>query len=361
MSMEAVGLTGIDSAVYEASIRFPGRTAVELAALADQTQHLTRQALARLVSYGLVSLTPERRPRYSPTPPDTALTALIHQHEEDLSAVRVAARKLAILYEQSQPNEQVSGLVQVVEGRDAITRVSWQLIAGALDQIRWFDRPPYPNDPPNALLDAEKAALQRGVPIRMIFAKAGIAWPGRLDELHDMAGCGEQIRVLPELPVKMGIIDERLAILPVITPSHSHDAAYLVHRSSLLDALTALFEHRWADALPLPTFLARPDATPGQQEETQAAPTKQQARLLVMLSAGLPDDAMARATGWSLRTVQRRLHDLMDSLGVQTRFQAGMAAHARGWIGPQDPNDPTSSRGESAARPNTPRQTPATR
>src|SRR6185437_3497384 len=155
----------------------------------------------------------------------------------DLFSVRTAARKLATLYAESDPTQQPCGLVQVVEGREALTRISWQLIAGAQDQIRWFDRPPYPNDPPNALLDAERAALKRGVPVRMIFAKPGVAWPGRLDDLADMARYGEQIRVAPDLPVKMGIIDDSLAILPVITPSHSDDAAYLVHRSALLDAL----------------------------------------------------------------------------------------------------------------------------
>jgi len=67
---------------------------------------------------------------------------------------------------------------------------------------------------------------------------------------------------------------------------------------------------------------ARPAGTP--DESTRA--------LLALLAAGLTDEAIARSLGISLRTVQRRIHDLMETLGATTRFQAGMAARERGWV-----------------------------
>ena len=42
--------------------------------------------------------------------------------------------------------------------------------------------------------------------------------------------------------------------------------------------------------------------------------------------------AVARNLGLSLRTVRRRIAALMNDLGVDTRFQAGVEAARRGWL-----------------------------
>jgi DNA-binding NarL/FixJ family response regulator len=55
-------------------------------------------------------------------------------------------------------------------------------------------------------------------------------------------------------------------------------------------------------------------------------------RILVLLAAGATDDAIGRATGRSMRTVQRRIRELMQLAGAQTRFQLGMAATHRRWV-----------------------------
>lgn len=47
---------------------------------------------------------------------------------------------------------------------------------------------------------------------------------------------------------------------------------------------------------------------------------------------GSKDEALARQLGVSLRTVRRRVADLMDEFGATTRFQAGMEAVRRGLV-----------------------------
>jgi DNA-binding NarL/FixJ family response regulator len=54
--------------------------------------------------------------------------------------------------------------------------------------------------------------------------------------------------------------------------------------------------------------------------------------ILELLMLGAKDEAIARHLGVSLRTVRRRVADLMDDLGTGTRFQAGMEAVRRGWL-----------------------------
>ena len=50
------------------------------------------------------------------------------------------------------------------------------------------------------------------------------------------------------------------------------------------------------------------------------------------LAAGAKDEQIARTLGISLRTVRRRVADLLIELGVDTRFQAGVEAVRRGWL-----------------------------
>ncbi|NLW99383.1 MAG: hypothetical protein GXY39_06705 [Actinomycetales bacterium] len=55
-----------------------------------------------------------------------------------------------------------------------------------------------------------------------------------------------------------------------------------------------------------------------------------EARLIDLMALGLKDEAIARTLGISLRTIRRRIADLMAEHGVETRFQLGAALHARG-------------------------------
>lgn len=109
------------------------------------------------------------------------------------------------------------------------------------------------------------------------------------------------------------------------TPS----AAYLIHPSSLLDALAALFEAYWSRSVPL-NLSGVWDGAAGQADRDGI--TSADHRILALLAAGATDDAIDRATGRSMRTVQRRIRELMLLAGAQTRFQLGMSASQRGWV-----------------------------
>jgi DNA-binding NarL/FixJ family response regulator len=72
-----------------------------------------------------------------------------------------------------------------------------------------------------------------------------------------------------------------------------------------------------------------PATDPGHK---RSAPAAEDAHLLALMAAGLKDEVVARRLGLSLRTVRRRIANLMDELGADTRFQAGLEAARRGWL-----------------------------
>jgi DNA-binding NarL/FixJ family response regulator len=138
-----------------------------------------------------------------------------------------------------------------------------------------------------------------------------------------MIAAGEQARLTENVPVKMFIADNRLGLIP-LEVAGSADASLLIHESSMLDTLIALFDLVWERAIPI--------HADGEPSAPGTGPGDDESALLGLLAAGLTDSAIARHLGTHPRTVQRRVRELLDRLGAGTRFQAGLQAVRRGWL-----------------------------
>ena len=132
------------------------------------------------------------------------------------------------------------------------------------------------------------------------------------------ASIGEQIRVVPEVPTRLAVIGNR-AMVPE-PPGLSSERRILVRQPAVVDMFRAYFEALWDRAVAVPA-LERGGATPDLDE-----------LLLAQLAEGAKDEQIARILGISLRTVRRRVAAMMDELGVDSRFQAGVEAVRRGWL-----------------------------
>lgn len=137
--------------------------------------------------------------------------------------------------------------------------------------------------------------------------------------LQARARQGEEVRVIDDLPTRLLVIRGSHAVLP--EPLGLRDEPrLLIRQPSIVGALTLLFEGYWEKSTPLP------DLEPGHPR------LGLRSSLLAQLAAGRKDEQIARTLGLGLRTVRRRVADLMIELGVDTRFQAGVEAARRGWL-----------------------------
>ena len=93
--------------------------------------------------------------------------------------------------------------------------------------------------------------------------------------------------------------------------------------SGLLDLVNAMFEEAWSNAPRL--FAERAEVV-----EPVEAPVDRD--LLKLLLLGLTDAAAGAQLGISVRTVQRRVAELMELAEVTTRIQLGAEAVRRGWV-----------------------------
>jgi DNA-binding transcriptional regulator GbsR (MarR family) len=325
--LDAVGMPPIDGALYAILVRHPRTTAAELSEQCGLSVQLVSRALSRLTANGMTSRVPGRPARYLAAAPDIALGTLLARKEAELRGARATVHRLTEVFREASRFTHPAELVEVVTGVENINNRVGHLQASARAEIKGFDKPPYVRSPGHNH-GAEHQRLVEGIRYRVIYDREALAWPGRLaGDILPSSAQGEVGRVRPELPMKLILADDRMAIIPISSSEHVVDAAYVIHPSALLEALVTLFEAEWARAQPLAQAIGRaPVPEEGPDRETRA--------LLVLLAAGQTDAGISRSLGWSLRTTQRRVRQLLEDLHATTRFQAGIAAHARGWLGP---------------------------
>lgn len=168
-----------------------------------------------------------------------------------------------------------------------------------------------------ALAAAIAGAVAEGRQARTIY-------PARaLDEapeaLHERARMGEEIRVLAHVPTRLFVMPVTHAIVPDM-PGYESARVIAVHERALVVLLHQYVELLWERAVPVPALDLR-----GARERSRRL-------LLQQLATGGTDEQIARTLGVSLRTVRRRVADLMIELGADSRFQAGVEAVRRGWV-----------------------------
>ncbi|MEO3870091.1 DNA-binding response regulator [Nonomuraea sp. B12E4] len=131
---------------------------------------------------------------------------------------------------------------------------------------------------------------------------------------------GAQIRVTTEEINETIIIDRRVVILAGDL-SAGRRGYSVITQPETIQGVMSLFETVWRSA----TDLAVHDAQVA--EIRRLAPA-----VLDLLSQGVKDEAAARKLGLGARTYRRRVAELMDALGAESRFQAGVRARELGLV-----------------------------
>jgi sugar-specific transcriptional regulator TrmB/DNA-binding CsgD family transcriptional regulator len=329
MVLGPLGLSPIEERIYDTLVTGPAMTVSELTQQLGVSRARVARTVPALTAKGLVTRLPGRAARFSAVDPAVAVGALAQHQEQALARVRDRMRELAGLFGSRHNGTHPAEQVEIIDGADNVWNTSVRLQHAATEQLRVFDTPPYLERHPDRENADERAVLSKGLTGRCVYARSAVLLPGRYTHIRAAIRSGEQARVTASLPMKMLVCDSQLALIPV-TPvaAAGPSAAYLIYPSSLLDALAALFEAYWDRAVPLNLATAREPET----AEPPSGLTTADHRILALLAGGATDDVIGRATGCSMRTVQRRIRELMRLAGAQTRFQLGMAATHRRWV-----------------------------
>jgi DNA-binding CsgD family transcriptional regulator len=175
----------------------------------------------------------------------------------------------------------------------------------------------------------DRALLDRGVRVRVL----GLHPAGQRplyrapDEPEDPRW---SYREAASVPLKLLIVDRSVALFPV--DPGNHERGYLeIARPSVVQALTDLFDRHWAQA-----------RDPREDDMPHIRLTARERTLIHLLAQGHTDATAARELQISPRSVTNILRALMDQLGVENRFQLGLALGALRVVEP--PGEPGAAR-----------------
>ena len=320
--LEAIGLDDAHTAVYRMLLTTPSADVGEIARAASMPVPRVQAVVDELERLGLLARQASAQDRVVASPPSLALRPMLLERERRLTEAHEALVELSELYRQGAVQRDVPDVVDVVLGPDAVRQRLGQLQASAASRVDAFVLRDI------ALFDGsenteEDRALARGVRYRVVVEAPVLERPGFLDQARSVMPLGEEIRVRPSLPTRLFVADGDLALLPMYSHGERKvSGALLVHPSGLLDLVNAMFEETWR------TSIRVVEGDSGLAPDEDAVDRD----LLNLLLIGMTDAAAGTQLGISVRTVQRRVAELMEKAGVTTRIQLGAEAVRRAWI-----------------------------
>lgn len=319
-SLSACGLSADADLIYRCMLMFGSQTSGQLERGLGLSRHRVARGLEELVAAkAVVRRARHRRTvQWRPMEPDNVVPALLERRR---AGSRRAHRSAAV-------HEVLPGPVGLDDGMRhlpsrALTRTRLAEVVGAVRHEHLAMQPErsYEAESARLAVPMDRTLLTRGVRMRVLGALPAdggdplIAYGRQADDLMP------DYREGPDVPTKLIVMDRRLAFLAVSPDNLDHGYLEITHEA-VVSALVALFERQWETA--------------GARQEHRmpriSLSTREQV-LVSLLAQGHTDEGAAQAMRLSRRTVSNTLRDLMDRLGVDNRFQLGIAIGALGLVG----------------------------
>jgi sugar-specific transcriptional regulator TrmB len=247
-----LGLTSYEAKAYLALIRRDSSTAAQVARLAEVPRQRIYDVLASLVEKGLAVSRPGQVVKYSATAPELALERLVSDQRQQLAELE---RQTAVMIEELSPaftagkaqNDPLE-YIEVLRDRRAINERFDELQAGVKDEILVFTKPPYATPPQENVPGLE---VTRTHEARSVYEYSVFDDPNVTEGVRRFVEAGEQARFVPELPLKLVIIDERIVMFGMEDPvAGSSDLTIMVvDHPSLGSILKIAFNAVWEQGL----------------------------------------------------------------------------------------------------------------
>ncbi|MBV1850784.1 helix-turn-helix transcriptional regulator [Catellatospora tritici] len=318
---ETFGVSRPAESAYRMLLTEPGLTRADLDRLLDAD---AGASLAELTERGLVAARADGTLRIEP--PERAMDLLIAAEEAAIEARRAALAGLRdgvgdlVAEFVGGRSETFGDLIEHVTGDDAVRSRLYQIATGARRQVWTVNPGPAPSARALAASRAmDQVSRARQVRSRSVFGTEAATDAGMRAYLTETVAALDEVRLHPDPPLLLFIVDGELAVLPADVDRPGRGALVL-KSPALVQPLIVLYQQLWRVSRPF-----EPDA--GGESDTERLH-----RIVALLGEGQKDEAIARRLGLSVRTVRRLISVAVEGLGAESRFQAGVHAVRRGWV-----------------------------
>ncbi len=332
MALTDLGFDAEQEVTYRALLRNPAASIEQLATDSQLDESAVSQACAKLAELGVIKQ--ERSGSGFIVPrPAAAIGQLIERREEELlrlyrraSETRSVIDELESLYREPERSDAADQGVERLTGLDAIR--------DRLEELSFFTRTsvfsiqpggPQSREALEAARPLDLRGIRRGVEMRVIYEASVLEDELNRVYLRELVMGGTKVRVTRQQLERMVIMDGQVAVVPV-DPANSRRGALIVRNPGLVAGFLDLFHRAWQDAEELPW------QAEGAEQPVANTITQQDKRILELLASGCTDETSAREVGVSVRHLRRAISRLMQELGANSRFEAGVEAARRGWL-----------------------------
>jgi sugar-specific transcriptional regulator TrmB len=248
-NLQNLGLNGYEASAYAALTRRGRATGAEVARLAALPRQRIYDVLHGLVGRGLATVEPGRPAYYTAVSPEVAVATLVEAHRAALVAMEQdAARAVALLtpaYRDGRSENDPLNYIEVLREPAAIAKRFGELQAGAQKELLIFTKPPYAVHPDENVEGLE--LLSRGVVARSVYERSVYDDAAVVEAVRRFVEVGEHARIVDDLPLKLVVIDERVALFTMEDPvAGAKDLTIMiVEHSGFAGLLKLAFERAW--------------------------------------------------------------------------------------------------------------------
>ena len=326
--LEIFGVHGTTERVYRAMLDNPTTDVSQLAKTLKMKRGEVAAELDRLAALRLVTTDEGGVNVVSPVAPDQAIESLLAQQERRLAQMQElvdTSRQNVAHYVEAFVDSRVRrddhDLVEIIDEAEVVRSRLYQLVREArVSAVTIHGGAPLPSDAIESSRRLDRELLERKVVLRAIVATPSLTSEAWRTHLVEASSIGMQVRVHPSPGPHTIVIDGSVALIP----RTSRPGALILHGPDLVAPVAQLFTQVWNAAQPWDDIL-----TQGAEGEFSEARLRQ---VVSLLAQGLKDDAIARKTATSVRTVRRLVAAATAALQAESRFQAGVEALRRGWV-----------------------------
>jgi HTH-type transcriptional regulator, sugar sensing transcriptional regulator len=252
LRLTELGLTSYEAKAYVALTRRDSSTAAQTARLSNVPRQRIYDVLGTLVEKGLASTRPGDVVKYAATPPAQALEGLLARRRQELEIMeRSAAETVTQLepaYRAGQAQTDPLEYIEVLRDRRAINERFFDLQENIKDEILVFTKPPYATPAQENPEGLEVASTHRA---RSLYEYSAFDDPAFADGVRRFIEAGEDARFVPELPLKLVIIDEAIVMFGLEDPvaGSAGLTMMVVDHPALARTLKVSFDSFWAQGL----------------------------------------------------------------------------------------------------------------
>ena len=252
VQLTRLGLTSYEAKAYLSLIKRDSYTAAQVARQSALPRQRIYDVLGTLVQKGLAVARPGTVVKYSATPPEIAINMLVQARRQQLLDMEDGARTmidtLKPAYDAGQAHTDPLEYIEVLRDRRAINERFAELQAQVKREILVFTKPPYATPPQE---NVEGLAVSRTHEARAVYEFGVFDDPEVAEGVRRFIEAGEDARFVPQLPLKLVIIDETIVMFGMEDPvAGSNDLTIVVvEHASLAGVLKTAFDAIWASGL----------------------------------------------------------------------------------------------------------------